>query len=348
MARRRVPGFSFLLMVCALSAAGNLPGQTGGTVKGTVTDAVTGSPLVNTNVYLSSTTLGTTTREDGTYTLLHIPQGLYQIVASRVGHRLMSALIRVAPAETLCTNFSLEPVMLQSEEVQVVAPIDKEWRRLLGQFTRAFIGEGRNAEHCRLLNPEVLNLSMVTGTNILVATTDSVLRIENRALGYMLYVRLGTFEWDVNDDGGKYALYPRFEQLPFSDAAGKDWRSNRTRTYRGSLKHFLSSLVRGRLEQEGFIVNSGKIGSLRAGLFSPLSPENFTLEAVPGQGLWKLRFSNWLRVNYRSEQERLTSYIHLVGGPAVLDSAGSLADPLCIEVTGDWRTYRVADMLPLN
>jgi hypothetical protein len=116
MARRRVPGFSFLLMVCALSAAGNLPGQTGGTVKGTVTDAVTGSPLVNTNVYLSSTTLGTTTREDGTYTLLHIPQGLYQIVASRVGHRLMSALIRVAPAETLCTNFSLEPVMLQSEE----------------------------------------------------------------------------------------------------------------------------------------------------------------------------------------------------------------------------------------
>jgi hypothetical protein len=189
---------------------------------------------------------------------------------------------------------------------------------------------------------------MVTGTNILVATTDSVLRIENRALGYMLYVRLGTFEWDVNDDGGKYALYPRFEQLPFSDAAGKDWRSNRTRTYRGSLKHFLSSLVRGRLEQEGFIVNSGKIGSLRAGLFSPLSPENFTLEAVPGQGLWKLRFSNWLRVNYRSEQERLTSYIHLVGGPAVLDSAGSLADPLCIEVTGDWRTYRVADMLPLN
>jgi hypothetical protein len=46
----------------------------------------------------------------------------------------MSELIYVSPAETLRTDFMLEPVTLQGEEVQVTAHVNKEWRRLLAVF----------------------------------------------------------------------------------------------------------------------------------------------------------------------------------------------------------------------
>ncbi len=338
-----------LLFTAATHSPADLHGQIRGTVKGTVTDAETGAPLGNTNVYLSSTTIGTNTGPDGRYVLTNIPRGVFHVVASRVGHMMASELIHVSQAETLRTDFRLRPGTLQGEEVQVLAHVDAEWRRSLADFRRAFFGEGENASECTLLNPEVLDFRVVTGTKILIASTDSVLRIENRALGYRLFARLGVFEWDVDDDQGRFVLYPRFEAFTSGDSSEPTrWRSTRTRSYSGSLKHFLASLVAGTLDQERFLVSSGTLTDLRAGASHPLSPDDFTLLPVPGQSLWQLTFTNWLRVDYRGEQARLKSYIGLSGKTAVLDAAGNLVDPLCIEIIGDWTKYRVADMLPID
>jgi hypothetical protein len=340
---------SLFILAAAIQPRPEIRGQIRGTVRGSVTDAETGAPLGNTNVYISSTTIGTNAGRDGKYVLTNIPSGVFQIVASRVGHRVKSDLIYISQADTLRVDFALEPVTLQGEEVQVLAHVNKEWRRLLADFRRAFFGDGENAPGCKLLNPEVLDLRMEKGTSILIAWTDSVLRIENRALGYRLFARLGVFEWDTGDDGGRFVLYPRFEtMIPGDTTELTRWRSNRTRSYRGSLKHFLASLVAGTMEQEGFTVSSGKLADLKGGISHPLTPEDFTLLQSPGQGLWNLTFDNWLRVYYRGERNRLKSYIGLSGRTAVLDDAGNLVDPLGIEVIGDWTKYRVADMLPLD
>jgi hypothetical protein len=343
----RIP--HFLILVAAMYSPADLHGQIRGTVKGTVTDAETGAPLGNTNVYLSSTTIGTNTGTDGRYVLTNIPQGIFQVVASRVGHRVKSALIHVSHAETLHADFTLEPVTLQGEEVQVIAHVDKEWRRLLAEFTKAFLGEGRNAPECTLLNPEVLDLRMERETGILIASTDSVLWIENRALGYRLYARLGVFEWDRDDDRGRFVLYPRFEQLTSWDSTEQTrWHLNRIRSYSGSLKHFLASLVAGTVEQEGFLVSPGTLTELQAGTSRPLLPDDFTLLPVEGESLWKLTFERWLRVEYRGDQKRLKSLIALNGNTAIFGSAGNLVNPLCFTVIGDWTKYRVADMLPID
>jgi hypothetical protein len=337
------------VFIAAVHSPADLRSQNRGTVKGTVTDAETGAPLGNTNVYLSSTTIGTNTGGDGRYVLTNIPPGVFQVVASRVGHRVKSELIHVAHAETLRTDFRLEPVTLQGEEVQVLAHVNKEWRRMLEDFSKAFFGDGANAPGCTLLNPEVLDFRMERGTRTLIASTDSVLRVENRALGYRLYARLGVFEWDVDDDHGRFVLYPRFEPFTSQDSTeATRWRSNRISTYSGSLKHFLASLVAGTLEQERFLVSSGKLADLQAGTSHPLSPDDFTLLPVPGQPLWQLSFENWLRVDYRGEQTRLKSYLGLSDKTAIFDDAGNLVDPLCVEVIGDWTKYRVADMLPID
>jgi hypothetical protein len=337
------------LFIAATHSPGDLRGQIRGTLKGTVTDAVTGAPLANTNVYLSSTTIGTNTGEDGTYVLTSVPQGAFQVVASRVGHRVASRLIHVSGPDTLRADFRLEPVTLQGEEVQVLAHVNKEWRRLLASFRNAFLGDGENAPGCTILNPEVLDFRMEKGTSILIASTDSVLRIENQALGYRLFARLGVFEWDVDADQGRFVLYPRFEPFTSQDSTGlARSRSNRLRSYSGSLKHFLASLAAGTLDREHFLVSSGTLANLRSGASHPLTPDAFTLLPVPGQSLWQLTFENWLRVDYRGEETRWKSYIGLSGKTAVFDDAGNLVDPLCLEVIGDWTKYRVADMLPID
>jgi len=169
MGRQRAPLTPIVLLIGALAIPACLAGQSRGTVRGTVTDAGTGAPLANTNVYLSSTTLGTNTGGDGKYVLTNIPAGMFDIVASRVGHRVKSASIHIAPAETLRADFSLEPVTLQGEEVQVVAHVNREWRRLLAKFMPAFLGRGMNAAGCTILNPEVLDFRMEKGTTVLVA-----------------------------------------------------------------------------------------------------------------------------------------------------------------------------------
>jgi hypothetical protein len=349
MGRHALIAAPLLLFIAAVHFPADLRGQIRGTLKGTVTDAGTGAPLSNTNVYLSSTTIGTNTGEDGRYVLTGIPQGAFQVVASRVGHMVASRPIRVSGPDTLSADFRLEPVTLQGEEVQVFAHVNKEWRRLLARFRNAFLGDGENAPGCTILNPEVLDFRMEKGTNILFASTDSVLRIENQALGYRLYARLGVFEWDVDADQGRFVLYPRFEPLVAQDSTeSARRRSNRLRSYSGSLPHFLASLVAGTLDQERFLVSSGTLANLRSGTSHPLTPDAFTLLPVPGQSLWQLSFENWLRVDYRGEETRLKSYIGLTGTTAVFDDAGNLADPLSLEVIGDWTKYRVADMLPLN
>jgi len=338
-----------LILIAPLHPGRDLRCQIRGTVMGSVKDAETGAPLRNTNVYLSSTTIGTNTGPDGMYVLTNIPPGIYQVVASRVGHRLKSTLVHVTQAETVRTDFALTPVTLQGEEVQVLAHVDKEWHLLLAAFTKAFFGEGENAPGCALLNPEVLDLRTDQETGMLTAATDSVLRIENRALGYRLYARMGVFEWDRDDDQGRFVLYPRFEQLRSGDSAELTrWGENRIRSYRGSLKHFLASLVAGTLDQEGFLVSPGTLTELQAGTSRPLLPEDFTLLPVQGESLWKFTFGHWLRVEYRGDQKRLKSFISLNGTSAIFGSAGNLVNPLCFDVTGDWAKYRVADMLPID
>jgi hypothetical protein len=280
MGRHALTVVPFFLFIAAVHSPGDLHAQ----IRGTVTDAVTGAPLANTNVYLSSTTIGTNTGRDGRYVLTNIPPGVFHVVASRVGHSMKSEIIQVSLAETLRTDFSLEPLTLQGEEVQVLAHIDKEWRRLLERFSRAFLGEGENAPGCTLLNPEVLDFKMEKGTGILIASTDSVLRIENQALGYRLFARLGVFEWDLEEDQGRFMLYPRFEPFTSQDSTELTrCRLRRLRSYSGSLKHFLASLAAGTLDQERFLVSSGTLADLRSGASHPLSPDEFTLLPVPGQ-----------------------------------------------------------------
>ena len=323
--------------------------QSRSTVFGRVTDAESRAPLENVNVFLSSTTIGTATGPNGTYRLTNIPIGVFQLVCSRVGHTLESTPLNVLKPETLRVDFALTPRTLQRDEIEVVAREPGEWKRLLPYFMHAFLGETENAPQCTILNPEVVDLQMNPGTTFLRASTDSVVRIDNHALGYRVYARIGMFEWNTAEDVGKYLLYTRFEPLPArSSAELQAWEENRTRTYLGSLRHFLASLVAGTLEREGFAFHWGSLATLKEGSYAPPEPGDFVLARVPGQSVFKISLKKWLRVEFRGERIKTTSFLTLKNEYAIVDAVGNLVDPSCVSIFGHWAQSRVADLLPFS
>jgi hypothetical protein len=182
----------------------------------------------------------------------------------------------------------------------------------------------------------------------LLASSEEMIRIENLALGYRVDIALGMFAWDLRRDIGKYLIYPRFEPLK---TAQRDslllWEKNREESYDRSLEHFLSSLLSGRLEEEGFEVYIGPLPYLRFGSRKALAPGDITIQKTELWGMRRIIFSDWLLVMHDGRSGRQTNYIALDQGVALVDSLGNPNDPIGIHVMGPWQERRVSDMLPL-
>jgi hypothetical protein len=338
-------GVLFLLLLFSLSHHA-LSQRT--SISGIVLDEERGTPLANANVFLANTPFGTSTGRDGWYRITGIPPGMYALVVSLVGYEVRTQQLHVATADSLHLIFYLHPRPVQTDEVQSVGVTPAEWKKLLIPFVREFIGQSPNADQTRLLNPEVINLHGDSITHMLLASSDSLVRVENNALGYRLEIVLAKFKWNTGEGGGQYLVYPQFEEMvPATSGIKDEWDMNRRHSFKGSLRHFLRSLVSGTLEQQGFTVHCGNFAALRNGLHRPITHDEFSLAYAKDLALWRFSFDGWLRVEYRGRRRR-TSFITLNGGTAVLDDRGGLTAPLCLETVGDWFEDRVAEMLPLN
>ena len=87
-------------------------------IKGVVSDTDTGKALPSANVYLPEQNKGTLTNEKGEFSLSGISKGKVKIQFSYVGYK--TQIITIIPNEQEATlNISLEPVLLEAEEVVV-------------------------------------------------------------------------------------------------------------------------------------------------------------------------------------------------------------------------------------
>jgi len=342
-------------------------------VTGKISDAETGEMLENVNVFLSFTTIGTSTAEDGSFKLTNIPVGVFDLVISRVGYERHVITLQIVKTDSFHYEIKLKPQLLQTDEVAVIAESPEEWKKNLKKFEKAFIGETDNAKYCKILNPEVLNFNFDEKNDTLVASSDSILHIDNFALGYRIHLILAMFVWDVKKDAGYYLIYPHFEELqPRTLNERSEWQQNRENTYKGSLKHFLYTLNSGNTEAEKFIIFSGSLKNLARGFGHRVSPDEFQIAPLNGTHFKMLQFPGSLRIEYGRRDGEYTggekvwdeitkrwidnpnfaqniksSIITLKKSFTLIDTLGNLFDPLAIEVTGDWAQKRIADLLPL-
>ena len=317
-------------------------------IKGTVTDLSTGQPVQLVNVYLSGSTFGASTSQTGNYFIENIPGGTYQLIFQHIGYELKIYPVQIEADRSYEINMRLQPRIYEGESIQVITAKPEEWLEQLEFFKKQFIGESYNAKRCEIINPEVLNFELDPEYGEFTAHTDSVVRIVNYSLGYQIYLVLGDFLCK-NEQLSHYLIYPKFESLkPADEEQMEEWIENRRKTYKGSFKHFLSALARGKLAEEYFqIVKSDEIVPLIHGFG----------ESVDGKGLdiidmgplyKKFYIDDYLKIWYSPKELFPPSIIKFELNYIMIDTLGNVLTPWSVKHSGAWFKKRVADTLPME
>lgn len=239
------------------------------TLTGTVTDEKTGEPLPFANVYINNSSIGTTTNEKGTYVLANLPIGNLDVAVSYLGYAPIKQTLRFEKPGRKTVVFKMRSGM-ELEGVVIYSKKSKKREQRLKIITRELLGAGPFSKLCKILNPDVLRISMEDDGHLMAQST-SPLKIENRALGYMVYQDL--YDFDFYEGKVFYGGNTRFELLtPKNEEEKNLWRSNQKKAYQGSLKELLTSMVTDSLRENGFRVFQEMPDSLRR--FHTVRPVN--------------------------------------------------------------------------
>lgn len=110
------------LAFCAMGSAREAGAGTTGKVTGKVLDKGSGQPVLAATVTISGTRLGAITNAEGSYTILNVSPGAYEVMVKRLGYKLLTIQnINVTADETSRVDAALEVTAIATEEVRVVA-----------------------------------------------------------------------------------------------------------------------------------------------------------------------------------------------------------------------------------
>lgn len=341
------------------------------TLTGTVTDELTGELLPFANVYINNSSIGTTTNEKGAYTLANLPIGNLDVAVSYLGYAPIKQTLRFEQPGRKTVLFKMRQGVELASAV-VYAKRSKKWQQRFKIVTRELLGTGRFAKSCKILNPEVLRITMEDNGHLLAQST-SPLKIENRALGYLIYQDLSDF--DFYEGKVYYGGNTRFELLkPANEEEKNRWRTNQKTAYQGSLKQLLTSMVSDSLRENGFRVFQKVPDSLRSlrllsgggASGSPYSIKNYLhyrIDEVRGAALIqpgelateRLVVSGTPLEIFNLEKRGNSPYadmsyaysvISFPQGYAVISPQGWLIMPNGIDIRGDLGNDRFANLLP--
>lgn len=95
---------------------------TTGKIIGQLSDEKTGEPLIGANVILEGTTIGAATDNDGNYTILRVPPGIYIVSARMIGYGdVRMRNVQVSIDKTTKLDFKLGEIVLTGETVTITA-----------------------------------------------------------------------------------------------------------------------------------------------------------------------------------------------------------------------------------
>lgn len=222
-----------------------------GSINGKVQQMDTKAPMGKVSIFLSNSSYGTVSSDDGKFELAGVKPGQYTLVATSVGFDEFSQTVQVGK-QPITILIELLPRVTQLHDVVVTTPAD--WKRNYAQFEKDFIGDTPEAKECKVANPHDVTLIYHGKKQTLQAWSDEFIVVENRWLGYKVKFLLK----DFTDDGLANIISWQgnvlFEDLPGSEAQKKKWKERRDDAYYGSSKQFLRDLYLNKYQQDGFIM----------------------------------------------------------------------------------------------
>ena len=347
-------------------------------LEGMVTDEL-GNPISGVNVFLASSTKGSSTNANGRFEIQELESGNYHLVASHISYEIVMMDVFIPNDEkVVAINFSLLPRVSELQELQVVSIKNKEWEKYYSIFEKEFLGRTRNSRKCEILNPESLDFEFDHDQNSITVSARQPLKIANQALGYEVEYFLKQFQISPQNTQAKGVSY--FSELtPKNKRVERRWLKNRLKSYNGSLHHFLKSVINGNPDQEGFKLYL--MGSLPVEHDVPAVEVDWKdIVEVNKQGTEKrLRFSQFLKIEYLRDKESSayvsnqlkhamgvdpysknynvyvqnnvaldwqTSFMKLNKTYVTIDFRGYFKEPLAVSTFGYWSWERLAEYLP--
>jgi len=310
-------------------------------ISGKVIDAETLSPIPNCHVYISGTTIGTVTDEEGNFKVNGLILGRHTLVISHVSYELVPVDITLIDKDDDLGEIKMKVKVQVTYSVEVSGKNDSEWNRNVKRFNKSVFGEFY--DESKILIPNEYNINymysdipeklgeqeirskrgnaVVRGTIIAKGKGISLdepfdLEIHNEYTGYILdyavqdyYVGLQTEDYILG--------YMRFEEMTPKDAAQKEaWGKNREKAYYGSLNHFFKTLLSGQFMDEGFEVritdlspfDVKKRSKRKRAKVDTLSgnniPNRFIISDTEFENIKKIEFSEFLEFEYWNEVDK--------------------------------------------
>ena len=145
--RRKLPSrFGAGLAVLALVALLPLQLAAQGVITGTVTEAGTQRPLVNAQVYIQGTTLGSLSNARGQFTIQNAPAGEVTVRAELIGMAAQNQTVTVVTGQTVTVDFQLRQTTLALDQIVVTgAGVATERRRLGNTIATIDVGDLQTA-----------------------------------------------------------------------------------------------------------------------------------------------------------------------------------------------------------
>ncbi|MBN8577381.1 MAG: carboxypeptidase-like regulatory domain-containing protein [Cytophagales bacterium] len=335
-----------------------------GEVTGRILDAQTQEPLPFAHVFVSNTTLGTTSDVEGNFLLKNVPIGTHDLVFSYIGYQTFQSKVTVAAAQTISVTVQLTQSLQELSAVEVKGTRDKEWLKQMKQFEKYFLGE-RFTSTCKIANPWVVDFETLGNSKAFVAKASAPIEIRNNYLGYSVLFHLKNFQVTAQGyaiDGNAY-----FKEL--NDPSKTDiWAANRALVYSGSDRHLFNSILHNRAALEGFRLYMDKPGAVdvntRSDLFysevnkkiveyntknivTPTGrPYEYTIQL---NGRTEVHYLNKAgSIKYYKDMAGAVSWMEVRGNKVRVNNNGILLNPGAVVYSGEWSNHRMGTLLPLD
>lgn len=303
-------------------------------------------PLVGATVYFDGTTSGVITNRDGIFSI-EKPESISEplLVITYLGY------------ETLyeANNHYLKKVYqlkLRAENLDIVDLYDSPFSRkdMLEVFKDNFLGKGKPAKKCEILNIDDVIVYYVVKENTLYATSVKPIIIQNNYLGYKIKFDLEGFKVNFNTKSldkihqrqSYYAGFSFFEDINPKNI------NRRQKIHQRSLSKFFKSLVEGNLDNtkfqvgyKGFIVSPDKVFEvkpLEKNIFQVYLKSNviktFNGKYIPSK----------ITLKYNSD----LSTLHFQKPHCRVSRFGNIIDIQNVLLIGELSESKVAKMLPVN
>jgi hypothetical protein len=215
-------------------------------ITGKVQNSVTHQPVGYASIFLSNTSIGSKTDDNGKFILKNVQPGKYEIIVSVLGYETYANSITINSDSLRLQDILIVPKTLQLVGVVIKANRDENREDYLASFKEEFIGKSPLAADCKILNPEILDFDYDKATKTLNVTAPDFLEIDNPSLGYHIKYLLHDFQLVHKGDTNQYLRFQGwvlFENMKGSASKQHVWQKQRLMDYEGSPLQFLRDIT---------------------------------------------------------------------------------------------------------